>query len=232
MELMYKGKTKDVYDLQDGSYLLQFKDDVTGSDGIFDPGANEVVFQVAGAGKAALRLTTFFFELLKEKNIPTHYLKSDLDRGTMTVMPATPFGHGIEVICRYRAVGSFLRRYGIYVKEGQPLDALVEFTLKDDQRQDPLICQEGLAMLGLLTMEESQTIKMLTKKIGQIVKDELAKKGLELYDIKLEFGRIGDQQEIALMDEISGGNMRVYQGEKYLEPLLLTEVMLGKKQND
>ena len=87
-------------------------------------------------------------------------------------------------------------------------------------------------MLGLLTMEESQTIKMLTKKIGQIVKDELAKKGLELYDIKLEFGRIGDQQEIALMDEISGGNMRVYQGEKYLEPLLLTEVMLGKKQND
>jgi phosphoribosylaminoimidazole-succinocarboxamide synthase len=232
MELMYKGKTKDVYDLQDGTYLLQFKDDVTGSDGIFDPGANEVVFQLAGAGKAALRLTTYFFELLKEENIPTHYLKSDLDRGTMTVMPATPFGHGIEVICRYRAVGSFLRRYGMYAKEGQALDALVEFTLKDDQRQDPPICQEGLAMLGLLTMEESQTIKKLTKKIGQIVRDEFVKKGLELYDIKLEFGRVGDQQEIALIDEISGGNMRVYQGEKYIEPLVLTEVMLGKKQND
>ncbi|MGI6553459.1 MAG: phosphoribosylaminoimidazolesuccinocarboxamide synthase [Bacillota bacterium] len=229
MELLYKGKTKDVYDLKDGTYLLQFKDDVTGSDGIFDPGANEVVFQLAGAGKAALRLSSYFFELLQKENIPSHYLKSDLEQGTMTVMPATPFGHGVEVICRYRAVGSFLRRYGMYVQEGQPLDALVEFTLKDDRRQDPLICQEGLAMLGIMTMEESETVKKMTRRIGQIIKDNIAQKGLELYDIKLEFGRIGDGKEIALIDEISGGNMRVYQGGKYLDPLLLTEKILGEK---
>ena len=38
MELIYKGKTKDVYALEDGNYLLKFKDDVTGEDGVFDPG--------------------------------------------------------------------------------------------------------------------------------------------------------------------------------------------------
>ena len=53
----------------------------------------------------------------------------------MTVKPAKPFGKGLEVICRYRAVGSFLRRYGLYAKEGQPLDAFVEVTIKDDERQ-------------------------------------------------------------------------------------------------
>lgn len=42
MELVYRGKTKDVYALENGDYLLQFKDDVTGVDGVFDPGANTV----------------------------------------------------------------------------------------------------------------------------------------------------------------------------------------------
>ena len=42
MKLINKGKTKDVYALKDGNYLLKFKDDVTGEDGIFDPGANTV----------------------------------------------------------------------------------------------------------------------------------------------------------------------------------------------
>ena len=65
----------------------------------------------------------------------------------MIVLPATMFGNGVEVICRYRAVGSFLRRYGMYAKEGQPLDAYVEVTLKDDLRNDPLITDEGLEML-------------------------------------------------------------------------------------
>ena len=42
----------------------------------------------------------------------------------MTVKPATMFGNGLEVICRYLAVGSFIRRYGMYAKEGQPLTHL------------------------------------------------------------------------------------------------------------
>ena len=226
MQIVYTGKTKDVYRLNDGNYMLKFKDDVTGEDGKFDPGANTVGLTIEGIGKSGLRLTKFFFEILREKNIPTHYIDANIENGSMTVKPATMFGKGVEVICRYRAVGSFLRRYGMYAKEGQELDAFVEVTLKDDIRQDPPISADALHMLGILTREEYQILKNLTIEIGNVVKEELAKKGIELYDIKFEFGRVGENQEIALIDEISGGNMRAYKDGRYIEPLELEKMVL------
>lgn len=226
MKLVYKGKTKDVYDLENGNYLLKFKDDVTGEDGVFDPGANTVGLTIEGVGKAGLRLTKFFFEKLNEKGIPTHYVDADIENATMTVKPATAFGKGIEVICRYRAVGSFMRRYGMYAEEGQPLDAFVEVTLKDDKRNDPPITEDALHMLGILSRDEYKVLKDLTQKISNVVKEELAKKGIELYDIKLEFGRVGESKEIVLIDEISGGNMRAYKDGQYIEPLELEKMML------
>ncbi|WP_099364344.1 phosphoribosylaminoimidazolesuccinocarboxamide synthase [Fredinandcohnia onubensis] len=226
MKLKYTGKTKDVYELQDGNYLLQFKDDVTGVDGVFDPGANTVGLTIEGAGRAGLKLTKYFFEILNERAIPTHYIDADIEQATMTVKPAEVFGKGLEVICRYRAVGSFLRRYGLYAEEGQALDAFVEVTLKDDGREDPPISEDALDMLGILSKEEYQVLKKLTQQIGGIVKDELANKGIELYDIKFEFGRTGDDRQIVLIDEISGGNMRAYKEGEYIEPLKLEKMFL------
>jgi len=226
MKLIYTGKTKNVYLLEDGNYLLKFKDDMTGENGVFDPGSNTVGLTVEGAGRAGLRLTKMFFEILKDKGIPTHYIDADIDAATMTVKPAKLFGNGLEVICRYRAVGSFLRRYGKYVEEGQPLDAFVEVTLKDDARQDPPITEDALDMLGILSHDEYKVLKELTRKIAGIVKEELAKKGMELYDIKFEFGRIGEDNQIVLIDEISGGNMRAFKDGKQVEPLELEKLML------
>lgn len=226
MKLVYTGKTKDVYALENGNYLLKFKDDVTGENGVFDPGANTVGLTIDGAGRAGLKLTKLFFEILKEKGIPTHYIDADIDAAAMTVKPAEVFGKGLEVICRFRAVGSFLRRYGMYAKEGQALDAFVEVTLKDDARQDPPISDDALEMLGILTKDEYAVLKDLTRKISLIIKEELAKKGIELYDIKLEFGRIGKDKQIVLIDEISGGNMRAYKDGKYIEPLTLEKLIL------
>ncbi|BDR64101.1 phosphoribosylaminoimidazolesuccinocarboxamide synthase [Clostridium tetani] len=226
MNVVYKGKTKDVFLLEDGNYLLKFKDDVTGENGVFDPGANSVGLTMEGAGRAALRLTKLFFERLKEEKIPTHYIDSNVEEGTMKVKPAKIFGNGLEVICRYRAVGSFMRRYGMYAKEGQVLDAFVEVTLKDDERQDPPITKDALDMLGILSLREYDILKDLTKKISSIVKDELSKKGIELYDIKLEFGRIDEDNHIALIDEISGGNMRAYKDGEYIEPLDLEKLII------
>lgn len=227
MNKIYEGKTKDVYKLEDGNILLKFKDDVTGEDGVFDPGANTVGLTMEGAGRAGLKLTTLFFERLKEQNIPTHYIASDLTETTMKVLPATVFGEGLEVICRFRAVGSFLRRYGKYVEEGQKLDAFVEVTLKDDERKDPPISRDALHMLNILSASEYDILKQLTIDISNVVKAELAKKDIELYDIKLEFGR--DQQgNIMLIDEISGGNMRAYQAGEYIEPLQLEEIMTAE----
>ncbi len=226
MKLVYQGKTKDVYVLEDGNYLLKFKDDVTGENGVFDPGSNTVGLTMEGAGRAGLRLTKLFFERLKEKNIPTHYIDADIEKATMTVKAAEVFGKGLEIICRYRAVGSFLRRYGLYTKEGQPLDGLVEVTLKDDERNDPLITDDALDMLGILSKDEYKTLKNLTKRICNIIKEILAEKGIELYDIKLEFGRLKDIGQIILIDEISGGNMRAFKDGKYIEPLELERLML------
>jgi|SRR5690625_2226804 len=222
MELIYKGKTKDVYRTEDGNIELRFKDDVTGEDGVFDPGANTVGLTMEGAGKSALKMTTLFFEKLNELKIPTHYIATNLEANTMTVKDAQMFGDGLEVICRYRAVGSFYRRYGAYCEEGQALNSYVEITLKDDERGDPPISQDGLVQLNLLTNEEYHQLIQLTKLISQFVKDELAKSKLELYDIKLEFGKDLKTNEIMLIDEISGGNMRMYdENNKYIEPLEL-----------
>ncbi|PID25392.1 phosphoribosylaminoimidazolesuccinocarboxamide synthase [Sporosarcina sp. P7] len=226
MKLTYSGKTKDVYRLEDGHVLLKFKDDVTGEDGVFDPGANTVGLTIEGAGKSGLRMTKYFFEKLEEQNVPTHYIDADLDEVTMTVKPATVFGKGLEVICRYRAVGSFLRRFGAYAEEGQVLDAFVEVTLKDDERQDPPISEDALAQLHILTHEEYAVLKELTQQISEVVRSEMAEKGLELYDIKLEFGR-DPQRNIMLIDEISGGNMRVYRGDTYIEPMELEKILFS-----
>ncbi len=224
MKLVYQGKTKDVYLLADGNYLLQFKDDCTGENGVFDPGANTVGLTIEGAGRAGLRLSKFFFEVLEGRGVPTHYIEANIEKAAMKVKPAKLFGYGLEVICRFRAVGSFVRRYGKYVKEGQPLDAYVEVTLKDDERGDPLITADALDMLGILPAAEYKTLKELTQTIAGIIKEELAKRAIELYDIKLEFGKIGDQ--IVLIDEISGGNMRAYKDSTFLPPLELAKLVL------
>ncbi len=228
MKLINHGKTKDVYALDNGHYLLKFKDDVTGKDGVFDPGANEVGLKIEGMGNLGLRLSKYFFDILEKENIKTHMVAVNTDENTMEVEKAEVFGAGLEVICRYKAVGSFYRRYGKYAEEGQDLDAYVEITVNDDEAGDPLITKEALLQLGILKEGEYEVLVEETKKICEIIRKVLADKGLVLYDIKLEFGRIGEAGEIALIDEISGGNMRVYKDGEYVEPLKLEQYILAE----
>ena len=227
MELIYKGKTKDVYKLSDNQVLLKFKDDVTGENGVFDPGANTVGLTIDGVGKSGLKMTSYFFEKLEKLGIPTHYISSNIEDVSMTVKQAKAFGKGLEVICRYKAVGSFIKRYGAYCEDGMPLDKFVEVTIKDDERGDPTISKDALVMLQVLSDDDYENIKNLTKEICDVVKAELAQKDLELYDIKLEFGRDKETGEIILIDEISGGNMRVYQAGNYITPMELEKAFLG-----
>ena len=108
MKKIYEGKTKDVFELENGNVMLKFKDDCTGKDGVFDPGENSVGLTIEGIGKANLETSIHYFELLKEAGIKTHYVDANLDDATMEVLPATVFGHGLEVICRLVATGSFI----------------------------------------------------------------------------------------------------------------------------
>lgn len=228
MDLVYKGKTKDVYQDENGQTVLYFKDDMTGKDGVFDPGENQVGLNVEGSGKAGLQMTSFFFEKLNAANIPTHFVDSDVEKREMRVKKISIFGQGLEVICRFKAVGSFIRRYGDYIEEGAELPAYVEVTLKDDERQDPFITEAALEALNILNADEYKEIVDLTVKISEVIKDELAQKGLDLYDIKLEFGRDQKTGEVLLIDEVSGGNMRVYKDGEYIEPLKLNGYMFDK----
>ncbi|MCF0137862.1 MAG: phosphoribosylaminoimidazolesuccinocarboxamide synthase [Oscillospiraceae bacterium] len=225
MELIYTGKTKNVFALENGNYLLKFKDDCTGKDGVFDPGENSIGLTIEGVGRVNLRMSIYFFEKLKAAGIKTHYVSADLDDCTMEVLPARVFGHGLEVICRRKAVGSFFRRYCDYVENGADLPYYVETTFKDDAKGDPLVTKDGLVTLGIMNEAQYDSLKEQTQVITKIVAEEMAARGMELYDIKFEFGYVGD--EVILIDEIASGNMRVYKDGEYIEPMTLSELFFA-----
>ncbi len=226
MKLIYTGKTKNVFELDNGNYLLKFKDDCTGKDGVFDPGENSIGLTIEGVGDVNLRMSVYFFEKINKAGIETHFVSADLNDTTMEVLPAKTFGKGLEVICRNRAVGSFLRRYGEYVGEGAPLPSYVEMPFKTDEKGAPLVTRDGLEVLGIMTGEQYDTIKEMTKRITAIVSDDLKEKGLELYDIKFEFG-YDKNGNVMLIDEIASGNMRVYKDGKYIDPMTLSELFFA-----
>ena len=220
MKRVYTGKTKDVFALDNGHFLLKFKDDCTGKDGVFDPGENSVGLTIEGVGDVNLRMSVYFFEKLNAAGIRTHYVSANLADTTMEVLPAKVFGHGLEVICRHKAVGSFIKRYGEYIEPGTDLPAYVEMTFKNDAKGDPLVTKDGLVA------EQYDAIKDMTQRITKVVADDLKEKGLVLYDIKFEFGY--DQEgKVMLIDEIASGNMRVYKDGQYIDPMTLSKLFFA-----
>ena len=226
MTHVYTGKTKDVFALENGNYLLKFKDDCTGKDGVFDPGENSVGLTIEGVGDVNLRMSIYFFEKINAAGIKTHYVSADLANTTMEVLPAKVFGKGLEVICRNRAVGSFIRRYGSLIESGAKLPSYVETTLKDDAKGDPLVTKDALVAMGVMSEEQYEDLKAQTQAITKIVADDLAEKGMELYDIKFEFG-YDPEGNVMLIDEVASGNMRVYKDGKYVDPMKLNELFFA-----
>ena len=226
LKLLYTGKTKNVYELENGNVLLKFKDDCTGKDGVFDPGENAVGLTIEGVGDVNLRMSIYFFEKINAAGIRTHYVSADLENTTMEVLPAKVFGKCLEVICRHRAVGSFYKRYCDYCELGQELPAYVETTFKNDALGDPLVTKDGLVDLGVMTAQQYDSLKAQTQAITKIVADDLKEKGLDLYDIKFEFG-YDAEGKVMLIDEIASGNMRVYKDGEYVDPLTLNELFFA-----
>lgn len=226
LKLLYTGKTKNVYELANGNCLLLFKDDCTGKDGVFDPGENSVGLTIEGVGDVNLRMSIYYFEKINAAGIRTHYVSADLDKTTMEVLPAKVFGKGLEVICRRKAVGSFYRRYNQYCAEGQDLPYYVETTFKNDALGDPLVTKDGLVDLGVMSAKQYDSLKAQTQAITMIVADDMASKGLELYDIKFEFGYDADGN-VMLIDEVASGNMRVYKDGEYIDPMTLNKLFFA-----
>ncbi|MBQ5374208.1 MAG: hypothetical protein IIU51_06610 [Bacteroidaceae bacterium] len=123
-------------------------------------------------------------------------------------------------------VHSFFRRYNQYCTEGQDLPYYVETTFKNDALGDPLVTKDALVDLGVMTAEQYDSLKAQTQAITKIVADDLATKGLELYDIKFEFGYDSDGN-VMLIDEVASGNMRVYKDGQYIDPITLNKLFFA-----
>jgi phosphoribosylaminoimidazole-succinocarboxamide synthase len=96
-------------------------------------------------------------------------------------------------------------------------------TFKNDAKGDPLVTRDGLITLNVMSGKQYDDIREMTQKITKIVADEMKARGMELYDIKFEFGYDTDGS-VMLIDEIASGNMRVYKDGKYVEPLALSKL--------
>ncbi|ASI98418.1 phosphoribosylaminoimidazolesuccinocarboxamide synthase [Thermococcus celer] len=216
MRLVYRGKTKDVY--EDGPYLIfYFKDSLLGENGREDTGGNSVIGVRTGKGSAVLRQTEFFFNLLGRNGVRTHFVERiDDRRARFLKAERIP----LEVVYRFKAYGSFLRRYRGWVEPLREL-RMVEFTLKDDSLGDPLITEEAVSRLGIASEEELERMKETTRLVAGILREFFLEKGLDPVDFKLEFGRLNG--ELLVIDELSGDTMRVMKEGR----LLTQEELLG-----
>lgn len=201
---IYEGKTKRFIRTRD-RVIIKFKDTITGSaDGIPDPGGNLVVGILPGKSVAAAKVATYFFEVLRESGIDTHFYRS-CSETEIEVLPTERIQ--LEVIYRAKAYGSFLTRYRNHVEPMMHLD-IVEFTLKDDTLGDPLITPLAIVRLGIAGEDEVKSMEAIARKVAGLVNSSLFPKGLELVDMKLEFGR--RDGKLLIIDELSGDTMRVY----------------------
>ena len=206
MKTLYDGKTKTVLlDEETGAVNLLFKDTATGENGMFDPGYNTVGGSVEGKGKIGLRISKYFFEIMEQNGIPTHYLGADVDNCLMRVRRLTV--PKLEFVLRYYTAGSMCRRFTL--PEGLPFDPpYKEVTLKDDEQGDPLITERLCLMKNMLRPGMYDEGLRLVEQVGEVLKRELAAMDLQLIDFKIEIG-FDEAGKVYVVDEITPDIWRV-----------------------
>ncbi len=202
MKLIYKGKAKNVYELDENRVVIEFRDDITAGDG-------EKKDTKAGKGKLNAEISAKFMELLRNEGIPTHFISFEEPNKHIAKKVEII---KVEVICRNIATGSLVRRYPF--RDGQELSPpVVEFGLKSDEYHDPMINEDIALALGLVSSEdELKEMKRITLKANEILREFLLEKGIILVDFKLEFG-YDTEGNLVLADEISPDTCRFWDAE-------------------
>ena len=197
-ELIYEGKAKKVYAMDDPDYcMVEYKDDATAFNGLKKG-------TIRGKGVVNNKMSNFMFKLLAEKGIETHFVKEISDRETIvkkvSIVP-------LEVIIRNKAAGSLAKKLGL--EEGMELKCpILEFSYKNDELGDPMINNSQAIACGIATQEEIDVISDMAYKVIDYMKEFFAGVGIELIDFKLEFGKFDDK--IILADEISPDTCRFW----------------------
>ena len=198
-EQMYEGKAKKVFATDDANYcIVSYKDDATAFNGLKKG-------TISGKGVVNNKMSNYLMQLLEKEGVPTHYVEELNDRETVvkkvSIVP-------LEVIIRNVAAGSFSKRLG--VEEGTALKTtILEFCYKNDDLGDPMVNDYHILAMGYATEEDLNTIKTLTFKINEFLKDFFKKINVDLIDFKIEFGKTSDGQ-IVLADEISPDTCRFW----------------------
>jgi phosphoribosylaminoimidazole-succinocarboxamide synthase len=215
MQLLYRGKTKDVYEKEPGVLHLAFSDRVTKNDaGEIDPGGNILAEStVPGQAEACLLMTSAIFEEIQRKNIAsTHMISYDMASLSMTARKARLFSPGLEWITRWVCTGSFMRRYAMVpgIRDGQVLpNPVFEVTLKDDAAGDPLIVPSAVTALGIVDSKTFDELWERNQAVMQAIHAMFAARKLDLWDIKIEWG-LDENGRAMLIDEISPGSCRAF----------------------
>ena len=202
-ELLYEGKAKKVFTTEDPDALIvSYKDDATAFDG-------QKKGTIVGKGAINNRMTNHVFKLLEAEGVPTHLIQELNDRETavkkVEIVP-------LEVIIRNFSAGSFAKKMGM--EEGIELKCpTLEFSYKNDDLHDPFINSYYALALDLATQEEIDVISKYAFKVNEVMRKYFAGLGIELIDLKIEFGRCHGQ--IILADEVSPDTCRLWDKETH-----------------
>ena len=204
-EMLYEGKAKQIFatDNQD-EVLVYYKDDATAGNG-----AKEGT--ILNKGIMNNKISSFFFKLLKENGVESHFIDMPSDR-EMLVKSLEIIQ--VEVVTRNIAAGSLAKRLGW--AEGTKLpNTVVELYYKNDDLGDPIINDFHVAALNLATPEQVAEMESIALKVNEVLTQYLKTKDIELIDFKLEFGL--HKGMVLLGDEISPDTCRFWDsktGEK------------------
>jgi len=198
-ELIYEGKAKKVFSHDDvEKVIIEFKDDATAFNAL-----KKAKFE--GKGKLNCLISAKIFEILIDKNIPTHFLELK-DENIMVAKKIKVIP--LEIVLRNTAYGSLCKQTTI--KPGTTLaKPLIDIYLKNDELNDPLVTKDRIELMNLLSSKELNFVLDLTLKINVILKSFFKNIQLQLVDFKLEFG-FDSKNNIILGDEISPDNCRLW----------------------
>jgi len=198
-ELIYEGKAKKIFTHDDVDKVkIEFKDDATAFNAL-----KKEKFE--GKGKLNCLISARIFEILIEKNIPTHFIQLE-NENTMIAKKIKVIP--LEIVLRNTAYGSLCKQTTI--KPGTSLSKpLIDIYLKNDELNDPLITKDRIKLMNILSSDDLEIIINLTLKVNEILKSFFKNIQLQLVDFKLEYG-YDLKNNILLGDEISPDNCRLW----------------------
>jgi phosphoribosylaminoimidazole-succinocarboxamide synthase len=200
-KLLYEGKAKRVYETDDPGVLwAEFKDSATAFDGVKKG-------TIEGKGKFNALMSATLFAVLERAGVATHFLRQ-IDARSLLVRRLGMFP--VEIVIRNIVAGSLAKRYGL--ERGARLKKpLLEYYLKEDALHDPMMNRNHVLILGYMKEGKLDEVEDKTFAVNRALKRYMGKRGLELVDFKLEFGRQG--RRVYLGDEISPDTCRIWDAE-------------------